>query len=88
MQYMFCSHKVADYDRWHEVFVRDERAQKESGLHLLHLLRDVADPNFVMMLFRLDDPQKAKAFTEAPEAYQAASESGVIGEPEVRIYTD
>ena len=31
---------------------------------------------------------KAKAFTSAPEAYEAADESGVIGTPEVMYLTE
>ncbi len=83
MYYLFCKHRVADYAKWRRVFDADLGAQRESGLHLLHVLRDVADPNLVLMLFRVDDLSKAKAFTEAPAASESAESSGVIGVPEI-----
>jgi hypothetical protein len=83
MDYMLCKHKVADFDRWHDVFLAHAEAQREAGLHILHVLRDAADPDMVVMWFRIDDMEKAKAFTSTPEAREAADESGVIGVPEV-----
>lgn len=83
MQYLLCKHKVEDYAKWRAVFDSHAEAQKESGLDLLHVLRDTADPNLVVLLFTVGDLQKAKAFTQAPSASQAAETSGVISVPEV-----
>lgn len=83
MFYLLCKHEVGDYTKWRRVFDSHAEAQRESGLHLLHVLRDIADPNLVVLLFRVDDVRKAKAFTEAPSANEAAESSGVIGVPEI-----
>ena len=83
MYYLLCKHKVADYTKWRRVFDSHAEAQRESGLHLLHVLRGTADPNLVVLLFRADDLSKARAFTEAPSAGEAAEISGVIGVPEI-----
>ena len=83
MHYLLCKHKVADYTKWRRVFDSHAEAQREAGLHLLHLLRDTVDPNVVVLFFRADDLGKARAFTEAPSAGEAAEVSGVIGVPEV-----
>ena len=88
MKYLLCKHKVQDFDRWHHVFASHDQAQRDSALHLLHLLRDGADPNNVVMLFRIDDLDKANAFLNAPEAEAAADISGVIGTPEVLYLND
>ncbi|MGD2111003.1 MAG: cyclase [Phycisphaerae bacterium] len=88
MNYMLCRHKVKDYAKWREVFDADAKPREETGFHLLHLLRDVSDPNYIVMLFELDDVEKAKAFCESPSAHEAAAESGVIGEPEAFYLTD
>lgn len=88
MFYVLCRHKVADFAKWHRVFESHAEAQRKAGLHLLHLLRDTADPNDVVLLFRADDLSKARAFTGAPEAGEAAQNSGVIGVAELSFLSE
>ena len=88
MYYLLCKHKVADYPKWRRVFDSHAEAQREAGLHLLHVLREIADPNTVVFLFRVDDPDKARAFTQAPSASEAAEVSGVIGVPEISFLSE
>jgi hypothetical protein len=88
VNYLFCRHKVVEYDAWRGVFDSHANAQREAGLHVLHVLRGADDPNLVVMLFRVDDVEKAKAFTEAPSASEAGRESGVIGPAEMLYLTE
>ncbi len=88
MQHMLCKHRVTDFDRWYRIFKSHEHAAEDSGLFLLHLMRDTSDPNHLVYLFRVDDVEKAKAFTQAPEADKAADESGVIGPFELLLLHD
>lgn len=88
MNYLLCKQKVVDYTKWRDIFDSHADAQRESGLHLLHVLRDNADPNVVLALFRLDDLNKARAFTEAPAASEAAESAGIIGAPEILFLTE
>lgn len=88
MFYLLCKHKVADFTQWYRVFESHAEAQREAGLHLLHVLRDTTDPNLVVLLFRADDLNKARAFTQAPDAGKAAQVSGVIGVPEILFLND
>jgi hypothetical protein len=88
MYYLLCKHKVADFEMWHAVFRSHAEAQREAGLHILHVLRDASDPDVVVMWFRVDDLGKARAFTSAPEAHEAADDSGVIGVPELFYLSD
>lgn len=83
MYYLYAKHKVADFGKWKCVFDADVDAQRKAGLHVLHVLRDVDDPNLVILFFRVDDLAKARAFTENPEASEHGEISGVIGMPEV-----
>jgi hypothetical protein len=83
MHYLLCKHKVADYTKWREVFDSHAEAQQAAGLEPLHVLRDVDDRNLVVMVFRVHDLEKAKAFTQTPAAREAADLAGVIGKPEV-----
>jgi heme-degrading monooxygenase HmoA len=88
MNYLLLKHRVAGFARWPRVFESHAAAQRQAGLHLLHLLRDTGDPDLVVMLFRIDDLDKARAFTESPRAAESAEVSGVIGVPEVLILAD
>lgn len=83
MPYLFVRQRVRDFDRWYAVFASHAEAQKQAGFRDLELLRDVHDPNVVVCFFRVDDMAAARAFTEAPEAGEAAFESGIIGKPEI-----
>lgn len=83
MPYLMVKQKVEDYDKWYKVFNSYDEAQHEAGLKDLQLLRDVSDPNTIVCIFKVDDLEKAKAFTEAPHASDAQVESGIIGTPEV-----
>jgi len=88
MQYMLCKHRVVDFNRWYRIFKSHEQAAHEAGLHLLHLLRDTSDPNHIVHLFRVDDVAQARAFTQAPEAEEAANDSGVVGPFELLYLAD
>jgi hypothetical protein len=88
MTYMLCKHRVKDFERWHGVFASHVEAQEKVGLHLLYLLRATIDPNHVVYLFKVDDINAAKAFTETPAASEAGEESGVIGRPEIILLND
>jgi hypothetical protein len=86
--YLLCKHKVADYAKWRRIFDSHAEAQRASGLHLLHVLRDTADPNLLVLLFRADDLDRARAFTQAPSASESAEMSGVLGVPEISFLSE
>lgn len=81
--YLLVKHKVADFTKWYQVFESHAKSHREAGLHLLYLLHDTNDPNHIVYLFRVDDVNKARAFTQTPDASEAGEISGVIGEPEM-----
>jgi hypothetical protein len=83
MFYLFVKHKVVDFVKWKKVFDANADGAKVAGLHLLYLLRDTSDPNLVVLLFKVDDIKKGKAFTETPDASKSKVDSGVIGVPEM-----
>ncbi len=88
MVYLLCKHKVEDFANWHRVFASHTEAHRKAGLQLLHLLHDTTDPNHIVYLFRVHDMNKAKAFTQAPDASQAAQDAGVIGMTELLFLND
>lgn len=88
MTYMLCKHRVIDFARWQKIFASHEEAQRQSGLHLIHLLHEMSNPNDIVYLFKVDDLKKAQTFTQAPGASQAAQDSGVVGTVEIRYLSD
>lgn len=88
MPYLLVRHKVADFKKWHTVFESHAEAQREAGLKDLQLLRDAEDPNIVVCLFRVDDLEKARAFTESSDSNEAQEKSGVIGVPEILLLNE
>lgn len=85
MTYLLVQHKVVDFDKWYSVFKSHAEAQRKAGLKDLQLLRDAEDPNIIVCFFKIDDMEKAKAFTESRHSHEAQKESGVIGEPEILL---
>jgi hypothetical protein len=47
------------------------------------VLRNVDDLNEVVMLFRVTDLEKARAFVASPEVPDAQREAGVVDEPDL-----
>ena len=85
MPYLIIRHKVTDFDKWHSVFKSHDEAQRKAGLKDPQLLRDASNPDIVVCFFRVDDIDKAEAFTETPHSKKALKESGIIGEPEILL---
>ncbi len=87
MLYLMARHKLADFDKWNRIFRSHAEAQRQAGLHLIHVLRDIDDPKTVVALFRVDNLEKAQAFTGAPGARQAGGFAGVLS-VEMSYWTD
>ena len=83
MQYLLVRHEVADFEAWHAIFKSHADAQRDAGLHLVHLFRDAANPNMILLLFRISDVEQARAFVRSPNAAESADVSGVVGTPEI-----
>jgi len=88
MTYLLVRQRVADFDRWHSIFKSHAAAQREAGLKDPQVLRDAEDPGIVVCILKVEDPDKAKAFTETKEAGEAKNESGIIGEPEILLLNE
>ena len=78
MIYMLCRNRVADYASWRAVFDSHLEAQRDSGLQLVNLWRDLEEPNNVFFLFEVTDEEKARAFVTDPSAERVGKEAGVL----------
>lgn len=78
MRYMLCRNRVKQFEQWYEVFVSHAATQREAGLQLIHMWRDVQEPNNVFFLFSVESIDRARDFINHPDAARAGEISGVI----------
>ncbi|MFH5833692.1 hypothetical protein ACG2F4_06355 [Halalkalibaculum sp. DA3122] len=76
-------HKVEDFVRWREVFESHKNAQREAGMQLKKLWRNVDEPDEVILLFDVDDPEQAREFLYSADIPDAKNGSGVIDDPDI-----
>jgi len=82
MASMFIRHRVADFGKWKPVFDEHEPARREAGATAHSVHRDAADPNVVILAFRVDDLARAREFVASEELRAAMERAGVVGPPE------
>jgi heme-degrading monooxygenase HmoA len=83
MTHMLVRHRVADFSRWKSVYNEHAPFREATGLKALHLWRNEADPNEVIILFEVADAQQAKAFIGSTDAKQKKQAAGVVGMPDI-----
>ena len=83
MTHLLVHHKVQDFDTWKAAYDRHASARNEAGLTELHLLRNVSDPNDVVILFQAKDAERARAFARSEDLKDAMRGAGVVGTPEL-----
>jgi uncharacterized protein YeaO (DUF488 family) len=83
MMHMLIRHKVADFAKWKSVYDAHVSARQSAGLKEEHLLRNIEDPNEVILLFSAQDLNKAKAFAVSDDLREAMQKAGVSDKPNV-----
>ena len=78
MDALLCRNRVKDFQRWKHIFDSHAQAHRAAGLQLQSIWREGDQENDVWFLFAVTDVAAAKAFLAAPEAREAAGESGVL----------
>jgi heme-degrading monooxygenase HmoA len=81
-------HRVADFDAWKIGYDGHGVARKERGSTGGTLLRDVSDPNEVLVLTYWASLENARAFANDPSLREAMEKSGVIGAPRIEFYEE
>jgi hypothetical protein len=87
MGHLLVRHRVADFDRWKAVFDGHAEAQRAAGLSITHAMRNVEDPGEVVLLFDVEDVERAKRFVFSPQVPGAQQESGVLDKPDIYFLT-
>ena len=83
MPYLLIHHKVENFENWRRAYDDHRGARDKAGLKEQHLLRNVANPNDVVILFQADDLERARAFTRSNDLRTAMQKAGVVGTPEL-----
>jgi len=79
--HMLIRHKVADFAKWKPVYDAHSSARK-AGLKEEHLFRNAEDPNEVLLLFSMEDIDKAKTFAASDDPSRG-HKAGVSDKPDV-----
>jgi hypothetical protein len=83
MPYQLFHIHVEDYARWKPVFDADGVNREVSGYGEGRLLRSASDPNELIILFVLEDPEKARQFTQSEGLREKMQQAGVVGRPDI-----
>jgi hypothetical protein len=83
MNYILIRHKVADFAKWKPVYDGHASARASAGLKEEHLLRNIDNPNEVILLFSAEDLNNAKAFAASPDLRERMQTAGVSDQPDI-----
>jgi len=78
MLYMLVRNKVADYEKWKQIFDSQAEANRAEGLTPAHFWRDAEDRNTVWFVLKVADIERAKQYINAPDAAEIGRAAGVI----------
>ncbi len=84
MIYLYVRQTVGDYARWKEDFDNHLAARQAGGAtHEALVLRNVDDPQEVIVILGWRDLRQARTFSESVSLEIALRKMGVVGLPEV-----
>ena len=81
--YLLIRHKVSDFAKWKPVYDGHLSARQKAGLKEEHLFRNADGPNEVLLLFSVEDFDKAKAFIASDDVRQTMERAGVSDKPDI-----
>jgi hypothetical protein len=80
------THDVKDYSRWRPVFDADSANRKAAGMENVAVNRGIDNPNHVMIVLKISDVAKAKAFGADPKLKETMDKAGVSSKPEMAYF--
>ena len=83
MAHVLVRHKVADYTKWKAGYDGHAGVRKKAGLKEVHLLRNVQNPNEVVVLFEAADMKKAQEFASSDDLRDTMMRAGVVDRPDI-----
>jgi hypothetical protein len=83
MGFLLVRHKVKEFQEWKRVFDSHKDAQREAGLRIERVMRNLYEPNEVFLFFEVIDLAKARGFVFSPTVPSSQAASGVIDKPDI-----
>jgi len=84
---MVVTHRVANFAKWKASYDEHDSLRLTFGVHSYVIGRSIEDSNMVMVAVKLDDLDKAKAFSKDPSLKKAMQKGGVVGAPNIQFTT-
>ena len=81
--FLLIRHKVRNFKSWKRGYDAHRPSRVAAGLTQKSLLRSVADPNEVVVLFAVKDLRKARAFVASDDLRETMQRVGVVDAPDV-----
>ena len=82
---MVVKHPVKDYAKFKTVFLSKDSMTQASGVHPIGVARGLQDSNMVVVIAKIDDLAKAKAFAASPDLKTAMDSAGVTAPPTIEF---
>lgn len=86
MNCVIIQHSIADFDTWNTAYKKDKKRRKKSGIKEKLLLRGADDPNFITVVFELNNIESAQTFFADPHSAELMEAAGVISKPSFRYF--
>jgi len=80
------SSTVKDYTKWRSIFDTDSTARKASGMELIVVGRGIEKNNDLVVVLKVSDVPKAKAFFADPNLKPKMEKAGVISKPNSEFF--
>lgn len=80
------THTVKNYAKWRPGFDSDSAARISSGMQLIVVGRGVDSANHIMVVLKVSDVAKAKAFAADPRLKDVMTKNGVISKPNIEFF--
>ena len=81
--YMLVRHKVQNFSEWKLGYDAHLPKRVEGGLTEKHLLQGADDPNEVIVLFEVQNLNRAKEFAESTDLRETMQKVGVLDKPDI-----
>ena len=85
MAFMLVRSKVRDFKTWKPFYDAHQPARIDAGLTEKYLLRNADDANEIVILFEVQDLDRAKAFAASQDLRDRMQESVVVDKPDIYV---
>ena len=81
-------HEIIDFRKWYQGYEKAEPIRGQYGVTAVSALRDVDDPNVVLVSHTFPNADKARAYLADKNMQSAMHASGVIGLSRFEMYEE